>query len=49
MVLVLEPTIYGPNREIQYSKDTVIVTDSGCRIVGWWKDWREPYTPIAVI
>jgi len=49
MVLVLDPVIYGPNKEIVRSKDTVIVTDSGCRIVAWWKDWREPYIPIDII
>jgi Xaa-Pro aminopeptidase len=43
MVLVLDPMIYGPEREILRSKDTVVVTDDGCRVVGWYKDWREPY------
>jgi Xaa-Pro dipeptidase len=43
MVLVLDPVIYGPNREIVRSKDTVIVTESGCRVVGWYKNWDEPY------
>jgi Xaa-Pro aminopeptidase len=43
MVLVLDPMIYGPEREILRSKDTVVVTEAGCRIVGWYKDWREPY------
>jgi Xaa-Pro dipeptidase len=43
MVLILDPMIYGPEREILRSKDTVVVTEAGCRIVGWYKDWREPY------
>jgi len=43
MVLVLDPMIYGPEGEILRSKDTVVVTDDGCRVVGWYKDWREPY------
>jgi Xaa-Pro aminopeptidase len=43
MVLVLDPMIYGPEREILRSKDTVVVTEEGCRVVGWYKDWREPY------
>ena len=25
-------------------KDTVIVTGEGARVVGWYKDWREPFT-----
>ncbi|MCW3978243.1 MAG: M24 family metallopeptidase, partial [Candidatus Bathyarchaeota archaeon] len=43
MVIVLDPMIYGPEREILRSKDTVVVTEDGCRVVGWYKDWREPY------
>lgn len=43
MVLVLDPIIYGPDREIMRSKDTVLITETGCEIVGWYKDWREPY------
>ena len=43
MVLVLDPIIYGPNREIMRSKDTVLITETGCEVVGWYKDWREPY------
>jgi len=43
MVLVLDPMIYGPEREILRSKDTVVVTEDGCRVVGWYKNWREPY------
>jgi len=49
MVLVLDPVIYGSDRELVCSKDTVVITDSGCQIVGWWKDWREPYIPAAII
>jgi Xaa-Pro aminopeptidase len=49
MVLVLDPVIYGSDRELVRSKDTVVVTDSGCQIVGWWKDWREPYIPATII
>lgn len=50
MVLVLDPVVRGPVGEIMRSKDTVVVTETGCQIVGWYKDWREPYiasTPIA--
>jgi len=43
MVLVLDPIIYGPDREIIRSKDTVLITETGCEILGWYKDWREPY------
>jgi Xaa-Pro aminopeptidase len=43
MVVVLDPVIYGPNREIVRSKDTVILTKSGCKVVGWYKNWDEPY------
>ena len=43
MVVVLSPVIHGPDGEIMMSKDTVIVEDGGCRLVGWYMDWREPY------
>ena len=43
MVVVLSPVIRGPGGEIMMSKDTVIVDDEGCRLVGWYMDWREPY------
>ena len=43
MVLVVGPMIYSPEGEILVSKDTVIVTKEGCRRVGWYMDWREPY------
>ena len=44
MVLVLEPKIYGPEGEILYAKDTIVVTSDGCRIIGWYKNWDYPYT-----
>ena len=43
MVVVLSPVIRGPSGEIMMSKDTVVVEDGGCRLVGWYMDWREPY------
>ncbi len=49
MVLVLAPWVRGPDVELICSKDTVVLTDTGCRLVGCWKDWREPYIPIEVI
>ena len=45
MMLVLDPILYGPEAEILRSKDTVLITETGCEIVGWYKDWREPYIP----
>lgn len=44
MVLVLEPKIYGPEGEILFAKDTLVVTSDGCRIIGWYKNWDYPYT-----
>jgi Xaa-Pro dipeptidase len=49
MALVLDPAVYGPDREIMRSKDTVIITETACRIIGWYRDWREPYIPIQAI
>jgi Xaa-Pro dipeptidase len=48
MVLVLAPVV-DTSEGILWSKDTVVVTAEGCRIVNWYKDWREPYTPIMSI
>ena len=25
------------------SRDTVLLDFNGCKILGWYKDWREPY------
>jgi Xaa-Pro aminopeptidase len=44
MVLVIEPKIYGPEGEILFVKDTVVVTSDGCRVIGWYKNWDYPYT-----
>jgi len=49
MALVLDPAVYGPDSQIMRSKDTVIITETGCRIIGWYRDWREPYIPIQAI
>jgi Xaa-Pro aminopeptidase len=43
MILVLDPVISGPDGEIWRSKDTVIVTDTGCKTLGWYINWRAPY------
>ena len=45
MMLVLDPILYGPGAELLRTKDTVLITETGCEIVGWYKDWREPYIP----
>jgi len=43
MVLVLDPVVLGPKDEILRSKDTILVTETGCRILGWYVNWRAPY------
>ena len=30
--------------ELYITKDTLFVTDDGCRIVGWYENWDYPYT-----
>jgi len=45
MVLVLDPVVYGPQKEIMRSKDTMLITETGCKILGWYKDWRDPFIP----
>ena len=43
MVLVLNPHIQGPGETILYNRDTVLINFKGCKILGWYKDWREPF------
>jgi Xaa-Pro dipeptidase len=43
MVLVIRPVVEGPKGELLWSSDTVVVEEKGSSIVGWYKDWREPY------
>ena len=47
MVLVINPTVVGPEGSLVRSYDTVVVEDSGCRLVGWYKNWNEPYKAVA--
>jgi Xaa-Pro dipeptidase len=43
MVIEFNPVVHGSNGELLMNKDTFIVTEEGNKIVGWWKDWREPF------
>lgn len=43
MVLVLDPIVKNQNGEILRSKDIVVITEDGAKVVGWYKDWREPF------
>lgn len=43
MVLVLTPTLRGPEGELVRSYDTVVITPAGARLTGWYKNWNEPY------
>jgi Xaa-Pro aminopeptidase len=43
MVIVFSPVVHGAGGELLMNKDVFIITETGNRIVGWWKDWREPF------
>jgi Xaa-Pro aminopeptidase len=43
MVIVFTPIVYGTNGELLMSNDTFQVTEEGNKIIGRWKDWREPF------
>jgi Xaa-Pro dipeptidase len=43
MVVVFSPVVHGSNGELLMNRDVFIVTEEGNEIVGWWKDWREPF------
>lgn len=47
MVVVINPTVRGPEDRLVRSYDTVVVGESGCRIIGWYKNWDEPYKAAA--
>jgi Xaa-Pro aminopeptidase len=49
MVLVLTPIIETTSGLLFQSNDTVLVQKEGSKVVGWYKDWREPYVPIFSI
>jgi len=44
MVVNLNPVVRAPSGELLMGRDTVVVTEDGARVVGWYKDWREPFT-----
>jgi Xaa-Pro dipeptidase len=43
MVVIFNPVVHGVNEELLMSKDVFVITEDGNRIIGWWKDWREPF------
>jgi len=43
MVVIFSPVVHGTNGELLMNKDTFFITEEGNKIVGWWKDWREPF------
>lgn len=43
MVIVLDPVVIGPDDELMRSKDTILVTDTGSKLLGWYINWRAPY------
>ena len=44
MVLNLNPVVRAPSGELLMGRDTVVITEDGAKVVGWYKDWREPFT-----
>ena len=49
MVLVLTPVIKTKSGMLFQSNDTIVIKKDGCEVMGWYKDWREPYIPIFSI
>lgn len=43
MVIVLNPVVAAPGGELLMGRDTVFITEKGAKVVGWFKDWREPF------
>lgn len=45
MVLVLDPVIYGPGGEIMRSKDTILIDQQECEVLGQYVNWDKPHLP----
>jgi Xaa-Pro dipeptidase len=43
MVIIFSPVVHGTNGELLMSNDTFVLTEEGNKIIGCWKDWREPF------
>ncbi|GAB1477483.1 hypothetical protein MASR2M74_00250 [Paracoccaceae bacterium] len=48
MVLVLDPVVAQDGLHYR-SRDTVVLGDTAPEVVGWYKDWREPYMALPSI
>ena len=44
LVLSLGARYHTGVSELYITKDTLIVTENGCKIVGWYENWDYPYT-----
>ena len=44
LVLSLAARYHTGVSELYITKDTLIVTEDGCRIIGWYENWDYPYT-----
>ena len=43
MIIVISPAIRDAKDNLLMSKDTFLITEEGNKLIGWWKDWREPF------
>jgi len=43
MTIVFSPVIKDGNDNLLMARDTFIITEEGNKLIGWWKDWREPF------
>ncbi len=43
MIIVFSPVIKDAKDNLLMAKDTFLITEEGNSLIGWWKDWREPF------
>jgi len=43
MVVVFSPVVHGEGGLLLMNKDVFVITETGNMVIGWWKDWREPF------
>ena len=44
LVLSLGARYHTGVSELYITKDTLFITEDGCKIVGWYENWDYPYT-----
>lgn len=47
MVLALDVWSYGPRQELIHCKDTYEITEDGCNLLSWYRNWSDLYSVVG--